>query len=100
MKKILLNFLLLFKKKRYREVSFPFLDYPCTEVYKILFGRRYIFDIFPLPPSHPNCRCWYGQEVGIKSNSSNPDCKIPDIKDIERVVEEIDKTISKMGTLP
>lgn len=62
-RKIIVDFLLWFKKKHYREVMvFVQLHlrhnvYPSIQVYKNLFGRKYILGLYEKPPEHFNCRC-------------------------------------------
>lgn len=50
-----IGFFLLFKKKHYREIMLG--DYPAIQVYKNLFGKKYIFELNEKLPEHFNCRC-------------------------------------------
>ena len=49
------SFLLLFKKKKREEIDLD--GFPAIQIYKMLFGIKYILEINQLPPNHPNCRC-------------------------------------------
>ena len=53
--KIIVDFLLWFKRKHYRNILFD--DYPAVQVYKNFFGQKYIFGLYEKPPEHFNCRC-------------------------------------------
>jgi len=62
--KIIVDFLLWFKRKHYRNILFD--GYPVVQVYKNLFGQKYIFGLYEKPPEHFNCRCVSVEELEIK----------------------------------
>lgn len=49
------SFLLWFKKKKYERIDLD--GFPAVQVYKMLFKKKYILGIYPLPPEHVNCKC-------------------------------------------
>lgn len=57
MNNVIKNILLLFKPFKYRKEETKPFTHPYGIKYKILFGKEYIYSIFPIPPKHMNCRC-------------------------------------------